>query len=180
MENGDNIMDVKEFWIDVLKQNREKLISYFHKDAVIRWHCSNELFTVSEYIKANCEYPGEWEGKIERIEKTENTIKNFIKTCEEKYGKLDSITLSSTHLPWLSSYFQKIIPEAKLYDPADSLVKAIKNHTSIGSGKIHSIISESEKYPADEFLKISDEFLDLNTSPKINDYFNNLYLEYAR
>ena len=32
----------------------------------------------------------------------------------------------------------------------------------------------------DEFLKISDEFLDLNTSPKINDYFNNLYLEYAR
>ena len=91
---------------------------------------------------------------INNIEKTENTIKNFIKTCEEKYGKLDSITLSSTHLPWLSSYFQKIIPEAKLYDPADSLVKAIKNHTSIGSGKIHSIISESEKYPADEFLKI--------------------------
>jgi len=91
---------------------------------------------------------------INNIEKTENTIKNFIRTCEEKYGKLDSITLSSTHLPWLSSYFQKIIPEAKLYDPADSLVKAIKNHTSIGSGKIHSIISESEKYPADEFLKI--------------------------
>lgn len=48
----------------------------------------------------------------------------------------------------------KIIPEAKLYDPADSLVKAIKNYTSEGSGKIYSIISESEKYPADEFLKI--------------------------
>ena len=79
MENGDNIMDVKEFWIDVLKQNREKLISYFHKDAVIRWHCSNELFTVSEYIKANCEYPGEWEGKIERIEKVENMIITAVK-----------------------------------------------------------------------------------------------------
>ena len=65
--------------IDVLKQNREKLISYFHKDAVIRWHCSNELFTVSEYIKANCEYPGEWEGKIERIEKTENMIITAVK-----------------------------------------------------------------------------------------------------
>ena len=79
MENGDNIMDVKEFWIDVLKQNREKLINYFHKDAVIRWHCSNELFTVSEYIKANCEYPGEWEGKIERIEKVENMIITAVK-----------------------------------------------------------------------------------------------------
>ena len=72
-------MDVKEFWRDVLGQNREKLISYFHKDAIIRWHCSNELFTVSEYIKANCEYPGEWEGKIERIEKVENMIITAVK-----------------------------------------------------------------------------------------------------
>ena len=72
-------MDVKEFWRDVLGQNREKLISYFHKDAIIRWHCSNELFTVSEYVKANCEYPGEWEGKIERIEKTENMIITAVK-----------------------------------------------------------------------------------------------------
>ena len=79
MEKCDNIMDVKEFWIDVLKQNREKLISYFHKDAIIRWHCSNELFTVSEYVKANCEYPGEWEGKIERIEKVENMIITAVK-----------------------------------------------------------------------------------------------------
>ena len=79
MEKCDNIMDVKEFWIDVLKQNREKLISYFHKDAIIRWHCSNELFTVSEYIKVNCEYPGEWEGKIERIEKVENMIITAVK-----------------------------------------------------------------------------------------------------
>ena len=72
-------MDVKEFWRDVLGQNREKLISYFHKDAIIRWHCSNELFTVSEYVKANCEYPGEWEGKIERIEKVENMIITAVK-----------------------------------------------------------------------------------------------------
>ena len=27
----------------------------------------------------------------------------------------------------------------------------------------------------DEFLKISDEFLDLNTSSKINQYFDNLF-----
>ena len=69
---------------------------------------------------------------INNVEETEKIIKNFIDNCENKFGKLDSITLSSTHLPWLSSYFQKIIPEAKLYDPADSLVKAIKNHTSVG------------------------------------------------
>ena len=85
---------------------------------------------------------------------TEKTIRNFINDCENKFGKLDSITLSSTHLPWLFSYFKKIIPEVKLYDPADNLVKAIKNYVNIGEGKIHSIISESEKYPAKDFLKI--------------------------
>ena len=91
---------------------------------------------------------------INNIVETEKTIRNFINDCENKFGKLDSITLSSTHLPWLFSYFKKIIPEVKLYDPADNLVKAIKNYTNIGEGKIHSIISESEKYPAKDFLKI--------------------------
>ena len=42
-------MNIKEFWKDVLEQNKEKLQNYFHENAVIRWHCSNELFTVSEY-----------------------------------------------------------------------------------------------------------------------------------
>ena len=93
---------------------------------------------------------------INNIEETEKTIKNFIDNCENKFGKLDSITLSSTHLPWLSSYFEKIIPQTKLYDPADSLVKAIKPYITTGEGKVYSIISESEKYPAKDFLKILD------------------------
>lgn len=52
-------MNIREFWNDVLKQDAEKLKEYFHEDAMIRWHCSNELFTVKEYIRAICEYPGE-------------------------------------------------------------------------------------------------------------------------
>lgn len=67
-------MDIGEFFRDVLEQNKEKLQSYFHEKAVILWHSSNELFTVEEYIRANCEYPGQWDGEIERIEKTEQTI----------------------------------------------------------------------------------------------------------
>lgn len=72
-------MDIKEFWRAVLEQNEKKLETYFCKDAIIRWHCSNEKFTVPEYIKANCEYPGEWGGKIERIEKKENMIITAVK-----------------------------------------------------------------------------------------------------
>ena len=31
--------------------------AYFCEDARIRWHCTNEEFTVGEYIRANCDYP---------------------------------------------------------------------------------------------------------------------------
>ena len=72
-------MNTKDFWRDVLEQNREKLQGYFHEDAVIRWHCSNELFTVQEYIRANCEYPGQWDGEIERMEETNDTIITAVK-----------------------------------------------------------------------------------------------------
>lgn len=72
-------MNIKEFWKDVLEQNKEKLQGYFYDDAVIRWHCSNELFTLLEYIRANCEYPGEWDGEVERIEEAADTIITAVK-----------------------------------------------------------------------------------------------------
>ncbi|MBE7003932.1 MAG: nuclear transport factor 2 family protein [Ruminococcaceae bacterium] len=61
-------MNINRFWRDVLSQNREALASYFREDAVIRWHCTNEQFTVTEYVRANCDYPGNWDGRIERVE----------------------------------------------------------------------------------------------------------------
>lgn len=62
-------MDVKSFWKAVLAQDEEEIRKYFHEDAWINWNCTNEHFTVDEYIVANCEYPGEWDGEVERIEK---------------------------------------------------------------------------------------------------------------
>ena len=67
-------MDIKAFWRDVISQNREAMQAYFRKDAVIHWHCTNEKFSVQEYIKVNCDYPGEWDGEIERIEKAGETL----------------------------------------------------------------------------------------------------------
>ena len=64
-------MNVKAFWKAVISQDRETLASYFCEGATIRWHCTNEQFTVSEYIEANCDYPGNWTGEIERIEETD-------------------------------------------------------------------------------------------------------------
>lgn len=67
-------MDIKSFWDAVLKQDAKRLKSFFDDSAYINWHCTNERFTVDEYLIANCEYPGKWDGDIERIEKIGNRI----------------------------------------------------------------------------------------------------------
>jgi len=67
-------MHVEHFWQDVLAQNRAELAGYFLPDAVIRWHCTNEQFSVKEFIQANCDYPGDWKGTIERVERQENQL----------------------------------------------------------------------------------------------------------
>ena len=59
---------IRKYWNDVVLQNAENLLSYFTTNSVIKWHDSNECFNVSEFIRANCEYPGEWKGEVERIE----------------------------------------------------------------------------------------------------------------
>lgn len=62
-------MNIEAFWKAVLTQDAPSLASFFAPDAYVNWHCTNEHFTVSEFIRANCEYPGRWDGKLERIER---------------------------------------------------------------------------------------------------------------
>lgn len=59
---------MKDYWQKVAKQDREGLALFFNEDAKIRWHCTNEEFTVEEFIRVNCDYPDEWNGEIERMD----------------------------------------------------------------------------------------------------------------
>ena len=61
-------MDVQSFLQSVLQQDEAAIRRYFHANAEINWHCSNECFTLDEFIIANCEYPGSWLGEVERVE----------------------------------------------------------------------------------------------------------------
>lgn len=67
-------MDIQSFFDDVIHQHAGRLKGYFHEDAAIRWHCTNEQFTPEEYVRANCEYPNKWNGEIERIEEAGDTL----------------------------------------------------------------------------------------------------------
>ena len=67
-------MDASLFLNAILTQNAKKLRSFFHEDAWVEWPCTNEHFALDEYIRANCEYPGDWDGEIERIEQSGDLI----------------------------------------------------------------------------------------------------------
>jgi len=60
-------MDIQKFWSAVLRQDREELKDFFWEEARVDWPNTNEHFTVSEFIRANCDYPGQWDGEVERI-----------------------------------------------------------------------------------------------------------------
>ena len=68
------MIDINEYWKATLAQQPDKMKAFFHEDAFVNWHNTNEHFTANEFIRANCEYPGNWEGTIERIEKLDDII----------------------------------------------------------------------------------------------------------
>ena len=100
-----------DLWIytnfgETLEQNAENIKNYFHKDAYINWHCTNEHFTVDEFMIANCEYPGTWDGEVERVEMTNDLfitvthvysrdktlsfhVTSFIKVIQDKIASVD-------------------------------------------------------------------------------------------
>ena len=67
-------LNIKEFWDAVLRQDADAIREYFLPDARVNWHNTNERFTVEEFIRVNCEYPGEWNGKVEQIVITDDQI----------------------------------------------------------------------------------------------------------
>lgn len=79
----DYIMDINNFWKNVLEQNESALREFFYEDAYVNWHCTNEHFTVEEFIRANCEYPGEWDGEVERVE----SVGDLVITVTHVYPK---------------------------------------------------------------------------------------------
>ena len=109
-------MNIHKYWKAVLDQNEQAIKTYFHENAYVNWHNSNEHFTVDEFVQANCEYPGEWDGEIERIEQINDVIitvvyvftkdksmsfhvTSFIKVADEKIIAVDEYWGDDTEAP---------------------------------------------------------------------------------
>lgn len=85
-------MNIYKFWEAVLAQDENEIRKYFYEDAYVNWHCTNEHFNVDEFIIANCEYPGEWDGRVERVE----TIDDLTVTVTNVYPRDRSISFHVT------------------------------------------------------------------------------------
>lgn len=80
------MIDIYAFWQAVIRQDAAAMSAFLHEHAQIRWHCSNECFTAGEFIRANCEYPGDWDGDIERVEQAGDLIITAVRVFSKQDG----------------------------------------------------------------------------------------------
>ncbi|MDR2182686.1 MAG: nuclear transport factor 2 family protein [Clostridiales bacterium] len=97
--------DPAAFMAAVAAQDADALRKFFVDDAIINWHDSNESFTVDEYLRANCEYPGDWRADVVRAENAGDTpifvakvydnegfavfVTSFVQIIDGKIARLD-------------------------------------------------------------------------------------------
>jgi Glutamate racemase len=86
-------------------------------------------------------------------EDTQMRVERFLAEVFEKYPKVDVLTLSSTHLPWLRGFFEVAKPECLFLDPVERVIASLGDGTA-GSGKIEGFVTESENYKAENFKKL--------------------------
>lgn len=71
MHTKDYKMDIYRYWEACASQDAKELRNFFHSDAKILWHNTNECFCLEEFISANCDYPGSWKGEVKRVDRIE-------------------------------------------------------------------------------------------------------------
>lgn len=64
----------ESYFAAVVKKDAAALRTFFREDAVINWHNTRERFDLCGIIRANCDYPGEWRGEIEREYRIGDTV----------------------------------------------------------------------------------------------------------
>lgn len=83
---------IHDYWQAVLRQDEAAMCAFLHPDATVCWHNTNEQFTAEEFIRANCEYPGQWAGEIERIE----AMGDLLVTAVHVYEKAQHLSFHVT------------------------------------------------------------------------------------
>ncbi len=102
-------MDIKKYWEYTLAQDEKGMREFFMDDAIIRWHNTNEEFTLDEFIKVNCTYPGEWDGSIENVIEKDDfiicAVKVFDKEKTQSHHTVSFIRLKGDKIISIDEYW---------------------------------------------------------------------------
>ena len=85
-------MNIENYWRAVVRQDKEEIRTYFHDDACICWHNTNEKFDLESFLCANCEYPDQWDKDIEKV----ITLDNEVICVVRVYTKSNSMSFHVT------------------------------------------------------------------------------------
>jgi glutamate racemase len=85
---------------------------------------------------------------------TQVQVDGFISNIRRQWPAADVYTLSSTHLPWLRSFFERAAPDIKFVDPAQAVVESLEHLTTQGSGGLETWVTQNPQYPVKEFSEL--------------------------
>lgn len=86
---------------------------------------------------------------------TQEAVSRFMDKIFNEHPLIDVLTLSSTHLPWLRTYFETARPDCRFLDPAETIVTGIGAGTA-GRGITRSLVTEDETYDLATFQRMLD------------------------
>ncbi|MGK8638945.1 glutamate racemase [Brucella anthropi] len=87
---------------------------------------------------------------LRQPDETAQKVAAFCDDIAASHPHIDTLTLSSTHLPWLRPFFETARPGWQFLDPADDVIAALPLPEG-GSGRTVALVTESETYPVAEF-----------------------------
>lgn len=80
---------------------------------------------------------------INRPEQTRTLVDAFVAGVLAAHPRVDVMTMSSTHLPWLKPFFEAAAPGVVFLDPADTVLEQLRPHLSAGGGLTRCVATAS-------------------------------------
>ncbi|MBN9045164.1 MAG: aspartate/glutamate racemase family protein [Rhizobiales bacterium] len=90
---------------------------------------------------------------LQAPQETAAKVAQFCDRVAAAFPQVDTLTLSSTHLPWLRPFFEEARPDWRFLDPADDVVAHLPPPRAAAeyTGRTVALVSESIAYPVSDF-----------------------------
>ena len=83
--------------------------------------------------------------------RTTAQVDAFVRAILATQPEIDVFTLSSTHLPWLDAYFQRLFPGKAFVDPVRASVEALAPLSTTGAGRVVCAVTENPAHTVADF-----------------------------